>query len=93
MAGLLAELEAIPQDDDLTVALDAKMEAWQARAVGLDGVEAILTFLTRHPHLDVGNRARSSILSSVIIAADTKRPYCDRSPTDRRLRRPGCWTA
>ena len=54
MDELLGELEAIPKDDDFRYATDDLMAAWKGRGVGLDGVDAILTFIERHPELDYG---------------------------------------
>ncbi|WP_260598088.1 hypothetical protein [Sphingomonas endolithica] len=54
MEELLAELEALPKDDDLRYASDDLMQAWKARGVGLDGVKAALAFIERHPDLDYG---------------------------------------
>lgn len=51
---LLAELEAIPKDDDFRSALDALTDGWRARGVGIEGVEAALAFIAAHPDLDYG---------------------------------------
>lgn len=55
MDELLDELEAVPKGDDFQYALDDLTTAWKARGVNLDGVEAILAFIERHPDLDYGS--------------------------------------
>ena len=54
MDRLLAELEAVPPDDGLSYALDDLAERWRAQGIGLEGVEAALAYIERHPALDHG---------------------------------------
>lgn len=54
MNALLDELNAIRRDNGFRLAVDALVDDWKSRRVGLEAVEAILRFVEAYPYLDHG---------------------------------------
>jgi hypothetical protein len=51
---LFDELDAVRRDGGFRLALDALIDRWKRRGVGLEAVEAIFRFLEAYPDLDHG---------------------------------------
>lgn len=54
MDDLIAELDQIPKNEELQQDLETLINIWRSRDIGLEGVEAILTFIETNPMLDYG---------------------------------------